>query len=249
MTTDLYQRLAELKRYTDRIGSIYGTEDLSVYLYSVIKMMKPKTVVELGTGLGSTMLWSAIALEENNQGVLYTVDDGSEWERISTASELIGEHFRKDYDQYIQDLISTFQVYEIIQFINKKISVVNVNHIDLLFSDFAHGVFDITKLFADYLPRMNDYSKIFIDSASTNYSSYHTIEKIVEILNSGKIPKSFEEASSSVFEHDILLKQVQKSRFKIDHIIENKDRNQNSTCCITIEPIDIFPYPRRNIRL
>lgn len=247
MTTDLYQRLAELKRYTDRIGSIYGTEDLSVYLYSVIKMMKPKTVVELGTGLGSTMLWSALALEENNEGVLYTIDDGSEWERISVARELIGERFCKKYSEFIQKLIIDFQIYERVQFINEKISIVPVNNIDLLFSDFAHGVFDVTKLIADYLPRMNDYSKIYIDSASTHYGSYNTIERIVEILNNGKIPRSFEEVS--VFDYDELLKKVQSSSFSIEHIIENKDRNQNSTCCITVSPIDIFPYPRKNLRV
>ncbi len=34
MKTEFYNRLIEAKKYTDRIGSIYGTEDLSVYLYS-----------------------------------------------------------------------------------------------------------------------------------------------------------------------------------------------------------------------
>lgn len=247
MTNEFYNRLIEAKKYTDRIGSIYGTEDLSVYLYSVIKMMKPKTVVELGTGLGSTMIWSALALEENNEGVLYTVDDGSEWERISAAKDLIGESFRADYSDFINQLIFKFQLYERVQFINEKISVIDINEIDLLFSDFAHGVFDITKLLADYIPKMNAYSKIYIDSASTNYSSYHTIEKIVDILNTGKIPRSFEDVSE--INCDFFVQKVQRSNFSIEHIIENKNRSQNSTCCITISPIDIFPYPRENIRL
>ena len=247
MKTEFYNRLIEAKKYTDRIGSIYGTEDLSVYLYSVIKMMKPRTVVELGTGLGSTMLWSALALEENDEGMLYTVDDGSEWKRISTAKEMIGDRFRVDYDRFVKDLILEFQVYKRVKFINEKISIVDVNDIDILFSDFAHGVFDVTKLLADYLPKMNEHSRIYIDSASTHYGSYNTIERIVQILNSGKIPRSFEEVSN--LDYDSFIRKVHRSSFSIEHIIENKDRNQNSTCCITISPIDIFPYPRKNLRV
>jgi predicted O-methyltransferase YrrM len=247
MENEFYNRLIEAKRYTDRIGTVYGTEDLSVYLYSIMKMMKPKTVVELGTGLGSTMLWSALALEENNYGVLYTIDDGSEWHRIKTVKDMIGKYFYEDYSDFILNLIETFKISERVRFINEKISVLKVDKIDILFSDFAHGVFDVTKLLADYIPKMNDYSKIYIDSASTHYSSYHTLEKIVDILNSGKIPRSFEEVSD--FNYDMLIKILQRSSFSIEHIIENKDRDQNSTCCITISPIDIFPYPRKNLRI
>ena len=247
MENEFYNRLIEAKKYTDRIGSVYGTEDLSVYLYSVMKMMKPKTVVELGTGLGSTMLWSALALEENNCGELYTIDDGSEWYRIKTVKDTIGEHFREDYTDFIENLIETFKIGERVRFLNKKISVLELDEIDVLFSDFAHGVFDVTKLLADYIPKMNDYAKIYIDSASTHYSSYHTLEKIVGMLNNGKIPRSFEEVSD--FNYDSFMRIVQRSSFSIEHIIENKDRDQNSTCCITISPIDIFPYPRKNLRI
>ena len=33
-----------------------------------------------------------------------------------------------------------------------------------------------------------------------------------------------------------------------EHIVENKDRSQNSTACITIQPYDLFPYPKVNVR-
>ena len=104
------------------------------------------------------MLWSALALEENYEGMLYTVDDGSEWKRISTAKEMIGDRFRVDYDRFVKDLILEFQIYKRVKFINEKISIVDVNDIDILFSDFAHGVFDVTKLLADYLPKMNEHA-------------------------------------------------------------------------------------------
>ena len=82
-----YDKFAELKQFTDSVGKIYGTEDFSLYLYSLVKMTRPSTVLELGTGLGTAALWMALALKENNNGILHTIDDGSEWERIKPALE------------------------------------------------------------------------------------------------------------------------------------------------------------------
>jgi predicted O-methyltransferase YrrM len=76
---DLYEKFVKLKHFTDKVGPIYGTEDFAIYLYSITKMFKPNVVVELGTGFGTTTLWSALALQENQKGKIYTVDDGSEW--------------------------------------------------------------------------------------------------------------------------------------------------------------------------
>jgi len=72
------------------------------------------------------------------------------------------------------------------------------------------------------------------------------LNRIIDILNSGKIPRTFYDIANIDVKQ--FLEKVQSSEFKIEHIVENKDRNQNSTCCITIQPIDIFPYPRVNIR-
>lgn len=235
-------KLIAIKRYTDSIGSVYGTEDFAIYLYSIVKMLKPKTVVELGTGLGSTAFWSALALEENGFGRIITVDDGSEWDRVGIyVRSLVGNHYHSDYATFINNLITSFGLKNI-HLLNEKISVININEpIDILFTDFAHSVFDIVQLLALYLPKMNSYSKIYIDSASTNYSSYCALESIIDSLNRGKIPASIKEAA--VEEID-----VRSSRFSLEHIIENKDRSQNSTACITVMPEDIFCYPRVGIR-
>jgi len=241
-----YEKFVGVKKYTDSIAPIYGTEDFSVHLYSVIKMMRPKTVVELGTGLGSAMLWSGLALEENGEGKIYTVDDGSEWYRLKTAREALGAHYREEYEDFIVSLIRKYKLGSQIEFLHERINIVEKNNIDILFSDFAHGTFDVTKILVDYLPRMSEYSKIYIDSASTHYPSYMALNRIIDILNSGKIPRTFYDIANIDVKQ--FLEKVQSSEFKIEHIVENKDRNQNSTCCITIQPIDIFPYPRVNIR-
>ena len=235
-------KFVSIKRYTDSIGSVYGTEDFSIYLYSIVKMLKPKNVVELGTGLGSTAFWAALALEENGFGRIITVDDGSEWDSVGTyVRSLVGKHYNSDYATYINNLITSFDLKNI-HLLNEKISVININEpIDILFTDFAHSVFDIVQLLAYYIPKMSSYSKIYIDSASTNYSSYCALERIVESLNHGKVPASIKEVA--VEEIDI-----SSSKFYLEHIIENKDRSQNSTACITIMPEDIFCYPRVGIR-
>lgn len=246
--SNIYETIGSLKRYTDSVGSIYGTEDFSVYLYSMIKMMKPNTVVEFGTGLGSSMLWSALALKENGFGKIVTVDDGSEWYRLKTAREAMLHHYREDYSEFIHGLIKNFELQDNVVFLNKKIDTLNIENIDILFSDFAHGVFDVVKLLVDYLPRMSKHSRIYIDSVSTHYPSYMAIERIVDIMNSGKMPRVFSDIDSFKIHSVYLSEKIQNSEFKIEHIVENKDRNQNSTCCITVSPIDIFPHPRKNIR-
>lgn len=240
-----YERFLKLKQFTDCVGPIYGTEDFGIYFYSVIKMMKPKNILELGTGLGTTMLWAAQALDENNQGKIHTIDDGSEWDHLKKARDQMGEYFREDYLFYIENLIDSFDVRKFVEFHPVQIEEIQSdNPIDILFSDFAHGPSDVLQLLSEFLPQMNSYSKIYIDSASTHYGSYHTLEKVIDMLNQNTIPLSILERSKNEKIHQV----IHTSQFQLDHIVENKDRSQNSTSCITIQPYDVFPYPRVNVR-
>lgn len=240
-----YERFLKTKLFTDRVGPIYGTEDFGIYLYSVIKMMRPKNILELGTGLGTTMLWAAQAILENNEGIIHTFDDGSEWNHLKNARDQMGEYFREDYLFYIENLIDSFEIRKAVEFHPVRIEEIESEApIDILFSDFAHGPSDVLQLLAEFLPQMNSYSKIYIDSASTHYGSYHTLEKVIDMLNQNTIPRSISERAKNDTIRDI----VNQSQFQLDHIVENKDRAQNSTTCITIQPYDVFPYPRVNVR-
>lgn len=242
-----YEKLSEIKKLTDEIGQIYGTEDFAIYLYSLVKMSKAKNIVELGTGLGSTALWIALALEENRVGTLHTIDDGSEWNHLKQAKDRFQFYFREDYANYISNLIDHFQFSNQIQFHNETIESFDLENIDILFSDFQHSPYAVMKCIADHLHKMSDNSYIFIDSASTYYSSYHTLNSIVDCLNQSKIPKTLIEMIDSKNIHTFQTK-VNTSRFELTHVIENKNRNQNSTAQIKILPIDIIPQPRINIR-
>ena len=103
---------------------------------------------------------------------------------------------------------------------------------------------DILKLLAEFLPQMSDFSKIYIDSASTHYGSYHTLEKVIDMLNQNTIPLSILERSTNEKIHEV----IHTHKFQLEHIVEYKDRAQNSTACITMQPYDVYPYPRTNVR-
>lgn len=243
-----YEKFAKIKHFSDKVGIIYGTEDFGIYLYSIVKMIKPKTVLELGTGLGTTTVWTALALQENQYGTIHTIDDGSEWNHLKHAKDVIKEFYQEDYSEYISNLIEYFELTDQISFYNKKINKLNyLNNIDILFCDYSHGPYSVIKLLADYMGRMNENSFIFIDSASTYYSSFHTLESLIGCLNTQKIPKTLYEMIDTE-DLELVKQKISTSKFDITHLIENKNRNQNSTCQIKISPIDIMPQPRINIR-
>lgn len=242
-----YEKFAMLKSFTDKVGSIYGTEDFCVYLYSIIKMTKPKTVLELGTGFGTTTLWSALALQENDLGKIHTFDDGREWSSLSQAKERFDFLYNEDYQTYIKNLFNCFELSDRIVFSPEEIKKVLLTNIDILFCDFSHGPYAVIKFLADYLANMSDNSYIFIDSASTYYPSYQTLESVVNYFNQGKIPQTVLE-EVSLTDLDKFKSKVLSSKFELSHLIENKSRNQNSTTQIKISPIDIMPQPRINIR-
>jgi len=244
---DTYEKIGKLKQLTDIIGLGYGTEDLAIYLYSIVKMIKPATILELGTGLGSTSLWMALALEENKKGQLHTFDDGSSWSEID-ISTLIGDYYKNDYKDYIESLINQFKLEDYIKFYNKDMSsATTFSGIDILFNDYLHEPYIIARLFADYLLKMNENSYIFIDGVSTSYPSFMITETIIKQLNNSTIPKSLLEL---VKQEDIQVfrQRVESTQFELTHIIEHKDRSQNSTVQIRLKPLDFLPQPRFNIR-
>ncbi len=79
--------LQALLEWNTLVGEIYGTEDKSLFYYSLVKMQKPENILELGTGLGVSAFWMAQAVKENRVGHVFTVDNGEQW---NDAVELYG---------------------------------------------------------------------------------------------------------------------------------------------------------------
>lgn len=241
-------RISGIKNYTDQVGPYYGTEDLAVYVYSMIKMTRPQKVLELGTGLATVSLWAAAALVENGTGELVTVDDGSQYANNSDVVSLLGDQYTADYKAFVDQQLKLHGVAAVVNFVNKTLEELTFrDSYDMLFADFSHSPFAVTRLLGQFLPRITRNSTIFIHSASTYYSSYHTLEAVVDLLNQKRIPLSLREMVNPG-DLNRLEQLVNNCVFELTHLVENKQRNQNSAAQIRIVPCDIVPHPRSNIR-
>lgn len=248
----LFDRLVLIR---ERMGWIYGSEDLCVLLYSLVKRMQPGIVIELGTGFGVTTAWMAAAMKESGRGVLHTYDNGSHFESEP------GQRFlqelepplpalaalndgRPDYLAFLAKILVWADVSDHVVTNQCDIDFKAVagtpafdGGVDIVFSDFNHSPESIQSLLGAFLPRLADSASIFIDSASTQRLSYLTLERIVEDLNNNKIPLGLL-AGLSPTEEAVLIRKVQRSRFRIMHLIEAHVRAQNSTAWFSIEPVD-----------
>lgn len=226
------------KSYSDKAEDLvgYGTEDFAIFLYSLIKMRKPNNIVELGTGIGSVMLWAGLACKENGFGKITTIDNGLHWnEDIKYRdSNLLLE---KDYNIFINNIINDNAISEFVKFKNEDININTINdneNIDILFCDFNHGPKVILEILSSSLSRMSKESIILFDSASTYLPSYLLLENIIDHFNKNSIPESLSLSNQG---KDFVL----NSNFTLSHIIERKNRDQNSTAMIEIKPKDCFP--------
>ncbi len=239
---------AQLKAYTDHVGPVYGTEDFSVYVYSLIKMTRPNHVLELGTGLGIVACWAAQALKENQQGQLITVDNGQSWENHAALSNLLGNRYAYSYDSFVEKLIKEFDLGSYFNFVKSDIEEFQFDRTyDMVFCDHAHSAFSVTSSLARLLPHMSMTGMLWIHSASTYYESYLTLEHIVTQLNQKRIPLTLREMINPGQLIQVM-SLVEHCRFELSHIVENKQRAQNSAAQIRMVPVDVVAHPRVNIR-
>ena len=255
-----HDALIRLLRIRELLGPRYGSEDLCVLLYSLVRRERPRIIVELGTGLAVSALWMAQAAKENGVGHVFTLDDGRHFERAfrevarahgGLPPDLVPDAPR-DLISYVRDLSHSCGVaaHVSLRQVTFGESADDVlppgmdfgGSIDLLFADFAHGPEAIVAILAFFLPRLSECASIFIDSASTHLPSYLLLEHLIEQLNRGKMPAAFRSPMSRDREQ-ALGGLVGRRTFRLMHLIERKDRDQNSTTWIRIEPTDWRPQP------
>lgn len=245
-----------LLRIREEMGWLYGSEDLCVLLYSLVKRERPSIVVELGTGLGVSTAWMAAAMEENGHGRLHTYDNGSHFvsepsrKFLRDLSEPLASFSRQSeglngFDAFIHSLLEWVGVGDRVVVRRQDISMKAVasdlalkEGIDMVFSDFNHSPENIQSLLGALIPQMRETSSIFIDSASTHRLSYLALERIVDHLNQGRAPAGLSKELSQD-EAERLQCRVRSSSFRLMHLIEATSRAQNSTAWLRIEPIDI----------
>jgi cell division protein FtsB len=249
---------ADLLIFSDVTGGVFGTEDFCLFLYSLVRMHAPKTIVELGTGLGTSALWMALAAKRNGVGTVFTVDDLDLFRKQPALVESLARDLGRagfppieasTPERYFAELSRVLDLGAHLAFVHRSMNLEDPQHfrsypfasapIDLLFSDFRHGPGDILSLLGHFLPRMAPASSILIDSASTLLPSYLLLEQAVAQLNQGHVPAALQEQCR------VDLGPVMKNRrIVLVHLTEWKARDQNSTAWLKIEPIDLLPQPR-----
>ena len=247
-------RWGQLLLLRDLYGPVYGSEDLCVLLYSLVRRERPKTVVELGAGLGVCTIWIANALAELGEGHVWSIDDGShyiETELVRTSVHCIAEDLgimldngrSTTYFDFLHGLVGALQLQEQITIVQERLdfstSLVNPDWsfvqrpIDWLFSDIAYGPDAVLTILRSFLPYMACHSSIFIDSAPTFSPSRELLDRLVEQLARGERPPELQVGSSE--EISFLGKTLSQRRFQLVHLTEVQDRRQNSTAWIRIE--------------
>ncbi|MDF5737195.1 MULTISPECIES: class I SAM-dependent methyltransferase [unclassified Nostoc] len=237
---------ASLLTLRDEIGYIYGSEDLAVLFYSLARRERPNRIVELGTGLGVCSFWIAHALQENGSGHLWTFDNGLNFERkftdyfherLKTLGKLLGLQALSSellsYSDYFTEMTNFLEIKNHVTLLQESIDfqdeIIKAHWpfldepIDWLFSDIMHGPEAILFLLAEFLPFLSSCSSIFIDSASTLLTSYLTLERTVEQLNRGCIPRQFLTVGCEK-RRARLLELVHQRKFTLIHLTECKDR-------------------------
>ena len=258
---DTQDRRSNLLQLTDVIGEAFGTEDLCLLLFSLVRMHAPEVIVELGTGYGTSAFWMALAADINGQGQVWTVDDlsqvegyprllakhrsrlvGTVWEGVSAASGA----------ECMAEIRRILGLEERLTFIHRKMNLVEPSHfdaydfpspVDLLFSDFNHGPSAILDVLGHFLPRMAGASSMFIDGASTSWPSYLLLENLVDQLNRGTIPALLQDRCSAD-----LRAVLESRRIVLVHLTKTQKHSKNSTAWLKLEPTDLQPYPRTAVR-
>jgi len=239
-----------IKEYCDRYGWQYGSENKALFFYSLTKMFRPRTVIELGAGYGVVTFMIGEALRLNGEGTIYSYDNGSQSRAIMNdiSPEETIEDCSGAYFSYLNKKIEDFELGNYVKFINAEIPPYpsQFDEVDIVFSDFVSSPAIILQVLATYLPLMVKGGSIFFDSCASHFSCYSTIEFITERLNSGKIPLILLEGCDEELREKFALV-VKNSRFTLKHINDVAKKTQNTFSWLQIEPADLVPHPRTNI--
>lgn len=227
----------ELLKVSHKYGDIYGSELISQQLYILIKREKLKNIVELGTGLGIGSIWMGKALQENKSGVLNTFDN------FEHSNEL--KKFGLNQEEVIHNNINSLELTEVIKVNKTNINLeeknfqkhfLEMNSIDLVFSDFAHGIVDIQNIFKTFLSFLGDTMHIFIDSVPDNLEAKYYLNELIEDFNNSKIPSFLYdlEDKEKIWQS---IQNILCSKFILQHIEEKGIQHQGKTSWITIKKI------------
>ena len=159
-------------------GIQYETVDSCMFYYSLVKMKKPKLVLELGTGNGSTAFMIGLAMIENSRGEVITIDNGKDWIGMG------------EYEKAIRWFTKHYKLEKHVDFRCEDIDLekIKVDKIDMVISDFDRSAKFNLSLIIWWLYNANEYSSLFIDSLSENFDAYSHVKETIDYFNRGIVP-------------------------------------------------------------
>lgn len=241
----------QLFQYVQNVGPMYGVEDFSVLLYSLVKMQKSELVVELGSGSGCCSLLTAQAMKENCFGKIISFDNGSHWDRLCLRPEL--KQFEPNQScSHAEFLTKMSKYFGVEQYVEYRTTTfppfpqLEEKSIDILFVDYESHPAAIVAMLRHFMPKMAHASSIFIDGVATYLPSFLFLERLVSQLQAGKVPAAIADHCNPNLTYWI--QYVSTHAFTLVHLNERKDRDQNSTTWLKIEPVDHLPHPITRMR-
>jgi tRNA A58 N-methylase Trm61 len=158
----------------------YGTADFAMYLYGLIKMVKPKNIVEFGTGLGVTSFMAAQACKDNKFGYVSTIDDGSQ-----------NVNYVLDYFETLDKKIEEFELKDYINVINSTLSseqdihnaVGSLDNVGVVFNDFNSEPQVLYSIINWLIPRIDKECYFFTDRGATYEPNKLATKEVVTAIN------------------------------------------------------------------
>jgi hypothetical protein len=226
-------KFIDIVNYTKNTNDHYNSSGFSFYLYGLIKMIKPITVIELGTGVGTMCFLAAQGCKENNIGKVITVDNGVD----ETQS-----NFNLEVD--FNNLKTKFELDNFLELRNIKLDLNNLNElcdideVSILFNDISCAPHYFLTILKWLLPRVKNECYFIIDRGATFWPNYCVVELVIPQLNQGKIPKIL---FNLIDNDDEFEKLIKKYKFSIQHVIKSVDENDNqdSFTIVKIEDNDV----------
>jgi hypothetical protein len=252
---------SSLLSLTDVLGRPYGTEDFCLFMYALVRMNRPASIVELGSGYGCSALWMALAAKRNNLGHVWSFDDNTQISKLPHVLNAGRTHLAQTLwadlestgpEEAMSAITKRLGLASYVTFIKERISPDIAKSletypfdlpVDLLFSDFQHGPSDILGILGGFLPKMSLSSSIFIDSASTSLPSCLLLENLVTQLQRGVVPLLLQDHAAVDLQECL-----RNRRITLVHITKLGRSEQNSVAWLKLEPADLIPHPRTIMR-
>ena len=197
----------------------YETFDFAIYLYGLIRMIRPRLFIELGTGYGSTALLTAQAFEEIGSGRTVTIDDGSQWTE------------KTDYQSYVRGRIAEFELESTCDFIcgNDFEILKSQSAPEILFNDIRTEPEYNVKLLVWLISKLESECYFFIDRGATVPPCVWMLEAVIPELNRNRVPPAI---LKYIEDPDAFAQRVSELRFDLQYVRKAARSDQDSFVCI-----------------